>query len=207
MNEPAGIFPLIASSLIAAAVVVVGWFVTSLLNRREARRLHKERRDDMQKAIYAEIRAFVALQERNQLAQYRDEVVRKIRDENFEPFFIEDHHDNVYQALIADTHYLPKETIDEITVYYQTLRQTREMQRAMKSTEYQALEPLRRALVYSDYIETIETAMRAGKAALTYIEIFDVGGKSGILEYKSKRAQRRAEEQKIEVKAWVNENR
>ncbi len=204
--ESAEILPYIASSLIAAAVVVIGWFVTTYLNRRESRKRYAERRDDMQKAIYAEIRAFVALQERNQLERYRDEVAERIRQGGFIPFVIEDQHDSVFRAMISEIHFLPMETIDDITVYYQTLLQIREMQKSLKSPEYRALEPERRALIYSDYIETIATALRAGQAALTYIELFDQKGKDGVKEYKSALAQKRADENKLEVKAWLSEN-
>ncbi len=206
MNEPTSLLPYIASSLIAAAVVVLGWFVTSLLNRREARRLHRERRDDMQKAIYAEIRAFVSLQNRNDLEQHRMNLVNNIQNNNLTPFVIAEEHDRVYQALVGDIHYLPKETIDDVTIFYHSIAQISKMQDAMSGERFKALEQERRARIYDDYIATLQTALVQGREALKVIRKFDDEGRDAVEEYKSALRKNAKEAQNLETKAWVKEN-
>lgn len=199
--------PYIVSALIGATITVLGWMTSGVMRRRETARMRAERRDDMQKAIYAEIRAYVAILERDSLDYFGPQVVKRIREQDFVPFLAKENHSIIFLALLQDIHILPLETIDIITVYYQTVGAISDIILDMRADSYKALSSDRRAVIYEDYISMKKFALEIGRDAMERIQIYSKGGKEAVQQWDRTKLDSHNERELHEVKKWITHNK
>ena len=200
--------PRIWQALIAGFFVGLGWFVNGQLSRRSAKRLRQERLRDVQKALFAEISAYIEVLDGDQLESYGANIVRRIETggdgtNKFVPFIPTERNDIVFRAIVADIHVLPRATIDPIVLYYSQLDAIAALIDDLRSTGYAALPAARRIAIYRDYISLKKEALDLGHAALEAIEMYDTFGQTGVTAWEAYK--KRAERERIlpEVIAWV----
>lgn len=68
--------------MIAGLFLAVGWWVVALQGRRRDAKLRAERVRDVQRALFAEIRAYLAVLERDHIAEYGAAIARRIETEH-----------------------------------------------------------------------------------------------------------------------------
>lgn len=175
MNNPLHNLPLAA--FIAAAVAMIGWIYNHWRERREERRRRREKTRDFQKALFAEITAYVGTLEDDDLISYRDAMVKKMEkgttQKPFIPFVPMEKNDTIFMALVSDIHILPRSVIDPVVLYYSQLVAIQVMVTDIRSEGYAKLEKPRRIAMYEDYIAMKKRALTLGKDALSEIKKLD----------------------------------
>lgn len=189
-----GVDARIWQAVIAGAFLAAGWLVNGWQNRRVAAALRAEKLRDYHRAIYAEIGANLAnLWDAAELESYRDQMVERMKDDPaFVPFIPIERHDTVFDALIADIHILPRQTIDPIVIYYSQLKSVAALAADMRADAFAAMEPARRIVMYQDYIAMKVQLLAFGRYANALIDAFSRGGKAAADE-KTARINSRAE--------------
>ncbi|MEM1314923.1 MAG: hypothetical protein AAGI51_10240 [Pseudomonadota bacterium] len=162
---PGGLFgPAVVAALVAAAIT---WGREAYLDRTRRR----ERVRDVQIALAAEIRAYVAVLERDDPAVYGAAMGARIREAGdgegrFTPFILRERNDTVFNALLPEIQMVPEGAVDDVVVYYQQTVAIAALAEDMRTEAYGALEAERRAAIYADYTSMKVEALRLGKAAL-----------------------------------------
>jgi hypothetical protein len=95
-----------------------------------------------------------------------DRILKPSDGKPFTPFVPRDAIEVVFEAVIADIHILPTETIGDVVGYYKQEYKLRELVFDLRSDRYAALEPDRKAQIYRDYIWQIKTVIYEGNAAI-----------------------------------------
>ena len=129
----------------------------------------------MQIALAAEIRAYVAVLERDDPAAYGAAMGARIRDAGdgegrFTPFILQERNDTVFMALLPDIQMVAERAVDDVVVYYQQIVAIAALAEDMRSDGYARLEAERRAAIYADYISMKVEALRLGRQALAGLE-------------------------------------
>lgn len=173
--------PRLVSALIAALVVAAGWAVTGWRERGRDRRRRDQRIRDVQRALYAEIRAYVAALERDDLAQYGAHMQRRIlEEEDFFPLIPRENNASIFEAIVGDIHILPRRVIDPVALYYSQLVAIQLMIEDLRVLEKSKLGPQRAAAIYGDYIAMKLAALDMGREALIMMGGYIEGGPAGI---------------------------
>ncbi|WP_370401886.1 hypothetical protein [Sulfitobacter sp. JB4-11] len=165
-------------AVIAGVFLAAGWLVNGWQNRKAAAALRAEKLRDYHRALYAEIGANLAnLWDTERLEGYRDRMVAKMEaDANFVPFIPIERHDAVFDALIADVHILPRQTIDPIVLYYAQVKSVAALAADMRAEGFGALAQDRRIAMYRDYIAMKVQLLAFGRYANALINAFSKGG-------------------------------
>jgi hypothetical protein len=183
--NPDGVIPFaggvdarIWQAVIAGALVAVGWLVNGWQNRRAATALRAEKLRDYHRALYAEIGANLAnLWDPAQLEDYRDRMIGKMQaDADFVPFIPIERHDAVFDALIAEIHILPRQTIDPIVLYYAQVKSVAALAADMRAPGFSRLSQDRRMAMYRDYIAMKVQLLAFGRYAIALINAYSKGG-------------------------------
>lgn len=167
----------LVTAIVGGGVVAAGWFWTHALSRRRDLVLRRERINDIQRALLAEIRAHVVALERQMLDLPDAEHLQLLISEGAAPILPHDANDRIFRAIIADVHMLPEASIDSVVRYYRLLA----VRAAFGEDVLQNIRnnPDRAARMLLDYIaisnETLETGREAvdtltaglGKAAIS----------------------------------------
>jgi hypothetical protein len=162
--------------LVGAAVVVIGWFATYALKRREAAALRDERTADLERALLAEIRAH-----QHQLARWRDEgggadtvaAILAGADRGpgaFIPILPAERHDRVYASTLAEIHMLSSGTIRPVVTYYNQIAVLADMADMIRSPAFAEVSAERRAIAYTHYIALKHAAAELGQVAADALE-------------------------------------
>lgn len=122
MDTPASALdPRIWQAVLAGLFVAVGWLVNGAQNRRTEARLRRERREDVQRAIVAEIKHYLEVLEGEDLNDVWAAMQPRIAA-GYVPFLPSEANDMVFQSVLADIHILPKKVIDPVVKYYSQLQ-------------------------------------------------------------------------------------
>ena len=113
--------PRLWQAVLAGLFVAVGWIVNGAQNRADARRLRRERRDDVQRALVAEIKHYLEVLEGEDLNAAWEAMQPRIAS-GYVPFLPTEDNDMVFQSVLADIHILPKTVIDPVVKYYSQLK-------------------------------------------------------------------------------------
>lgn len=170
MNPVPAIDPRVMQALIAGVFVALGWLVNGWSNRRRDARVRAERVRDVQRAIFAEIRAYLAVLERDHLAEYGAQIAAKIEGEpGYFPVIPTEHNDAIFRAIVSEIHVLPRDTVDPVVLYYSQLNAIGAMIADLKSLKKDDIGAERAAAMYRDYISMKLGAVELGEAAMTAI--------------------------------------
>ena len=166
--------PRIWQAVLAGLFVAVGWLVNGAQNRRTEARLRRERREDVQRALVAEIKHYFEVLEGEDLNEVWQTMQPRIAS-GYVPFLPSEANDMVFQSVLVDIHILPKKVIDPVVKYYSQLRAL-EAQIAdsrlpafVEGDDTDARN--RRAAVFQDYLEMRQRARTYASAALSAMNV------------------------------------
>ena len=159
----------ILAAIVSAAVTALGWFASHWSEQRLETKRRIERIVDVQTALLAEIESNLTRYEEIDLDQHTTDMVRRItqkgRGTSFTPFVPRYATEIIFEAMLADIHILPTETIDDVVAYYKQEYKLRELVEDLRSSRYQELEQDRKARIYEDYVWQIKTVLITGEEA------------------------------------------
>ncbi|SDD81530.1 hypothetical protein SAMN05421538_102496 [Paracoccus isoporae] len=162
--------PQAQSAMIAGLFLAAGWWVVALQNRRRDNKHRAERIRDVQRAIFAEIRAYIAVLERDRIAEYGEEIARRIESETgYFPVIPTEHNDAIFRAIVGELHILPRGTVDPVVLYYSQLNAIGAMIADLRGLDLDRIGPERAGAMYRDYISMKLGAIELGEAAMTAI--------------------------------------
>lgn len=157
-------------AVIAGLFLSAGWWVVAWQGRRRDAKLRAERVRDVQRAIFAEIRAYVTALRDDDLATYGEAMARRIEGEaGFLPIIPTEANDAIFRAIIADIHILPRDTIDPIVVYYGQLNAIGASIADLRALDPDRVSTAEAAQLYRDYVAFKRGALGAGLAAMQAI--------------------------------------
>lgn len=161
-------------ALIAGLVISAGWLTTAIFGGLGRERTKAERLRDYHKALYAEIgNTLEILWGQGHAEAEAEGILQRMRaDEDFVPFVPREHHDFVYDALLANIEVLPRVTIDVVVAYYSRIKGIAALAEDMRGEAFKSLPQARRIMVYSDFIEMRRQAFLLGQHALRLIKAF-----------------------------------
>ena len=164
------ISPPAQQAFIAGLFIAIGWWVVAAQNRRRAAELRAERVRDVQRAIFAEIRAYLAALRRDDVGAYGARIAQRILTEpGYFPVIPTEHNDAIFQAIVKEIHVLPRDTVDPVVLYYSQLNAIGAMIADLRSLDTVRIGPERAAAMYRDYISMKLGAIELGEGALTAI--------------------------------------
>ncbi len=169
-------------AVVGGGFVALSWLLNGWRNRRDAQRGRAERLRDVHKAIYAEIKAYVVVLNRDDLDDYAQAMVARMRQGEpgggeFIPFIPIERNETVFRAIVGEIHVLPRATIDSVVLYYSQLEAISALVEDMRSDAFVAIGVERRVKMYLDYINMKKMALEIGEVCLEVIAAYASGGK------------------------------
>lgn len=175
--------PRVAQALIAGAFVALGWLVNGQANRRRDAALRTERVRDVQRALFAEIRAYLAALKSLDLTMYGGEIERRILTEpGYFPVIPTEKNDSIFKAIISDIHVLPRQVVDPVVLYYSQIEALHAIIADLRALDVSQIGPQRAAAIYRDYIRMKRTAIDLGEEAMLMMGAWLTGGQSRVKE-------------------------
>lgn len=162
--------PQAQQAIIAGLFVAIGWWVVAFQNRRRAADLRAERVRDVQRALFAEIRAYLAVLRRDDVATYGARIMERILTEpGYFPVIPTERNDAIFRAIVGEIHVLPRDTVDPVVLYYSQLNAIAAMIDDLRMLDVAKIGPERAAGMYRDYISMKVEAIEMGDNALEAI--------------------------------------
>lgn len=162
--------PQAQSAVIAGLFIATGWWVVALQNRKRDAKLRAERVRDVQRALYAEIRAYLAVLQRDHIEEYGAEIAHRIETERgYFPVIPTEHNDAIFRAIVGELHILPRDTVDPVVLYYSQLNAISAMIADLRALDTVKIGTGRAAAMYRDYISMKLGAIELGESALLAI--------------------------------------
>lgn len=162
--------PQAQQAIIAGLFVAIGWWVVAFQNRRRAAELRAERVRDVQRALFAEIRAYLAVLRRDDVAAYGARIMERILTEpGYFPVIPTERNDAIFRAIVGEIHVLPRDTVDPVVLYYSQLNAIAAMIDDLRVLDVAKIGPERAAGMYRDYISMKVEAIEMGDNALEAI--------------------------------------
>lgn len=182
--------PRVVQALIAGVFVALGWVVNGIANRRRDAKQRAERVRDVQRALFAEIRAYLASLKSVDLRVYGADIERRIlAGDGYFPVIPTEKSDHVYRAIIGDIHVLPRQVIDPVVLYYNQLSTISALIDDLRALDAGKIGPERAAAMYRDYIALKIEAVDLGEEALVMMGGWLVGGRERVIEIEERRKQ------------------
>ena len=161
--------PAIIAAVIAALINVAGWFVTGQREVRRDRCRRRERCEDLQIALRAEIQHYMDILS-NPGFDLRDiwaEVVGQMEtDENYAPFVPSERNDTVFKTVLTDISILPEQVIGPVVRYYNQVFAIEAMIEDLRSYKFDGMDQEQRIKMYTDYISLKLEALDQGNQAI-----------------------------------------
>lgn len=180
--------PRAVQALIAGTFVALGWLVNGFANRRRDAKQRAERVRDVQRALFAEIRAYLAALKAVDLRVYGAGIERRIMSEpGYFPVIPTERNDHVFQAIIGDIHVLPRQVIDPVVLYYSQLSAISALIDDLRALDVAKVGPDRASAMYRDYIALKIEAIDLGEEALLMMGGWLVGGRERVIEIQERR--------------------
>ncbi len=165
----------------------------------------QERVKDIQIALLAEIRAYVAVLVRDRLDEFEQGMLARMQSDNsFVPFIPREKNDTFFQAILVDIHILPESSIDPVVVYYSQIVAIAEMALDMRTTMFAKLEMQRRMDVYRNFISMKQEAVVLGLEAETMLDLHIKSGRQGVDRFLAIRSEKEINQTREQVESWLN---
>jgi hypothetical protein len=156
----------LVAAIVSAVITMLGWLASHWSERRLEAKRRTEKVTDVQAALLAEIESNLKRYQELDLDGHAFEMNRLIRkSRTFTPFVPRYVSEVVFEAMIAEAHLLPTQTIDDVVAFYKQEYKLRELVEDLRSDRYASLEPDRKALMYEDYVWQIKTTLLTGNRA------------------------------------------
>ncbi|MCF6303781.1 MAG: hypothetical protein L3J33_00215 [Rhodobacteraceae bacterium] len=192
----------IGPAIIATVIASVFGF---LRDRHFDGKRRQERVKDIQIALLAEIRAYVAVLVRDRLDEFEQGMLARMQgDKNFVPFIPREKNDTFFQAILADIHILPESSIDPVVVYYSQIVAIAEMALDMRTKMFAELEMQRRMDVYRNFISMKQEAVVLGLEAETMLDLHIRSGRQGVDRFLAIRSEKELNQTREQVENWLN---
>ncbi len=165
--------PVIIAAAIAALINVLGWVVTGQREVQRDRRRRRERREDVQTALSAEIQHYVDILSNPDfdLRKSWAEVVAQMEtDDNYAPFVPSERNDTVFKTLLTDISILPEPVIGPVVRYYNQVFAIEAMIEDLRSYKFDGMDQEQRIKMYTDYISLKLEALDQGKLATAALD-------------------------------------
>lgn len=157
--------------MIAGLFLAAGWWVVAWQGRKRDAKLRADRVRDVQRAIFAEIRAYVAVLERDHIAEYGEQIAAQIEtDPDYFPVIPTEHNDAIFRAIVGELHILPRDTVDPVVLYYSQLNAIGAMIADLRALDTTRIGTARAAAMYRDYISMKLGAIELGEGAMAAIQ-------------------------------------
>lgn len=164
-------------ALLAGAFIAIGWVVNGRQERRRDAALRAERVRDVQRALYAEIRAHLAVLKRDDIATYGAGIAARIEAEpGYFPVIPTEQNATVFAAILKEIHVLPRATVDPVVLYYSQLAVIGAMIGDLRALDLARIGAIRAAAMYRDYIAMKLQALELGEEALAMMRLHLDGG-------------------------------
>ena len=165
------------AALLGGAFIAIGWVVNGRQNRRRDADLRTERVRDVQRALYAEIRAHLAVLKRDNIATYGAGIAGRIEKEpGYFPVIPTEQNATVFSAILTEIHVLPRPTVDPVVLYYSQLAVIGAMIGDLRALDLERIGAVRAAAMYRDYIAMKVQALELGDEALAVMRLHLDGG-------------------------------
>lgn len=172
--------PQAQQAVIAGLFIAFGWWVVAAQNRKRDAALRAERVRDVQRALFAEIRAYLAALKRDDIAVYGAQIKERILAQpGYFPVIPTEHNDAVFRAIVGDIHVLPRDTVDPVVLYYSQLNAISAMIGDLRGLDVVKIGAERAAGMYHDYISMKLEALELGENALEAIRA-NIDGRSPV---------------------------
>lgn len=126
--------------------------------------LRRDRVNDMQRALLAEIRAHVVVLERQIQDSPYESVMQRMVSEGYAPILPHSANDQIFRAVVNDVHMLPVFTIDSVVRYYRLL--TVRSALGQDILRLMTAEPDRAIAIFLDYIAIESETLQTGREAV-----------------------------------------
>ncbi|SNT72559.1 hypothetical protein [Paracoccus seriniphilus] len=171
--------PQAQQAVIAGLFLAIGWWVVAYQNRRRDAKLRADRVRDVQRALFAEIRAYLAALRRDDVGAYGAQIRQRILSEpGYFPVIPTENNDAIFRAIAGEIHVLPRDTVDPIVLYYSQLNAISAMIADLRQLDLAVIGPERAANMYRDYISMKLEALELGDQALAAIRA-NIDGRAG----------------------------
>lgn len=157
----------LVTAIVGGGVVAAGWFWTHLLSRRRDVLLRRDRVNDMQRALLAEIRAHVVVLERQTADTAYETVMDRMLSEGYAPILPHDANDQIFRAVVGDVHMLPETTIDPVVRYYRLLTVRSALGQDVR--RHLSDDPDRAARMFLDYVAIESETLLTGREAVNQL--------------------------------------
>lgn len=153
--------------LMVAGSALFGLVFNAANARREADRLRRERHADVQKALRTEIEAEIDWYGEYDWAALRDTARGHFADDRgYQPFAPVRDRDRLLEKLLERVELLEEGQIAPVVRYYSLARNIAVLTGDLRSEDYKALPPARRATVFLSLLEMEEKLIDLGRAAV-----------------------------------------
>ena len=165
--------PAIIAAVISAIVTAAGWYASHFSNRRLEVARRRERMQDVQTALLAEIVANEHRLATIDLRSHADYIAGRIAAEGaaFTPFVPREVLTFVMDAIASEIHILPNEVIGPVVLYYRQAMAIGLLADDLRSDRFIALDPDRKIEVYRDYIGLLQYAQSLADDAIEALEV------------------------------------
>jgi hypothetical protein len=183
--------PQVQAAVLAGFFLAAGWLVNGRANRRVAAALRDERVRDVLRALYSEIRAYVAVLRRNQVGTNGAGLRDRIRDEaGFFPFVPSERNATIFSTIVGDISILPENTIHPVVLYYTQIDTIEALIDDLRSLDIARSGQARAAELYADFmlvkIEAAELGADALAAIARYLDYVPAQETYGMAEWVAK---------------------
>ncbi len=183
--------PQVQAAVLAGLFLAAGWLVNGRANRRVAAALRDERVRDVLRALYSEIRAYVAVLRRNQVGTNGATLRDRIRDEEgFFPFVPSERNATIFSTIVGDISILPDNTIHPVVLYYTQIDTIEALIDDLRSLDVARCGQARAADLYADFmlvkIEAADLGADALAAIAWYLDYVPAQETHGMAEWVAK---------------------
>jgi len=157
--------------VISSLVTVAGWYATHRSERVLEAARRRERVQDIQTALLADIRSTT---NRFQVAdpdQHLERVVALFRsaspDGSYTPFVPREPGSLLWSSIAAEVHILPTDVIEPVVLFFSQLETIRFFVDDLRSERYAELEQARKIAMFEDYVKMSKYLVHLGREADT----------------------------------------
>lgn len=201
------------SAMIAAIVVVTGWFVTFFFQEFRKEDARADDQEDLLLALRAEIWIYLWALRKGDTKRYGEDLDCQIeialaKGENFIPFLTQLSAPVAFEGLRSHLHRAPADTVDTIVQFYAALSDARRFVEEMQSDSFKLLPLKRRKKAYGHYMEMRlqleDSAQDAVKTVNRYLRVSDAEGEPMTRDNAESTPESDISARKSELRNWIN---
>jgi hypothetical protein len=146
----------VVAVVISSLVTIAGWYATHRSERLLEAARRRERIQDIQTALLADIRSTAHRFEQIDLDHHLEEMVARIEQapagQDYTPFVPAEPGSLLWSSVSTEVHILPTEVIDSVVLFFSQLETVRLFVEDLRSERFAVLDRARKVTLYEDYI-------------------------------------------------------